>query len=973
MGMAVIDVACAKAIYYRAVAGQDRDMASTMSESVPLAPRRRTGAQTEGDVLRSLVDALIAEDLFGFRSRGRIGSVAGALYLPLEGDERHVQVGLGSDAVVFRARPAAALQPYRLSRPPVLLLGPDGGGPVPLTPAGAPRPRRRRASRRIRGAPERPAAQPRRGARRAGPGRDPRRGPAGVADGLWGRVRSPPVRLRSTGRRSPPWATGRSIPPAGPATAGTGRAYRRYSPAADAPVALDWVAVRARPSRLRQRRTAGRVRWPWRRARRPVPERRSDRRSAPVCPIAEPVARPTRCCRPATGRPWRRPSPRPGSTAPDSRRPAGASLAARACPPRPLRRRVAQRRVRAGRHRVSVRSGRRRRPGRWCRPGADRRRRRCTSSFPSASPRSARCGCCRPATWPTPPGPSALLEAAPPGATRRSPGRLHACDEQALVGLRTPGTEPAAGYDDKPGHLGCLLRVWPDERRAGPRPEPRAARRARRRTPPTARRPVWPASSPTGATTPPSPAAALAVFDDVARVVSEVALACFGLGFMPELHGQNAVLACERGRVAGIVLRDHDTVRLHRPWLADAGAARSRLRREARHPQQPVGRRPEELLGWFQTLAVEVSLRAIGRALSDAYGVDEETVWRRLADVVRAARSGVDLPPAGRRGDRPAAVPRRRLADEARARPAAGPASAPEAEACRAAPAGPATRSWPATTEPPNWPGTPRPSASSTASCGSRASSRCMVGSTVTIPFARSRPGRRRLAGLPVRRWAITVSAPASRSRDRRTPIGATPSSPSLVGGRTGGPATPRRHARRSVLCAGRRQRRQDAGSSSSACRSPGPSTRGTPRTRSWPPSRACAFGHPFHPAPKASVGFDRRRRRALRPRARRVVPAALAGGRPRAAGRGPAAHRPVARSAAGAVRRGRRPRSAARGPPGRCCPAIPGRRSTWPRLAGGGRADRRRSAGGPRAARPRRCTPPPRSARCGTRRPAGS
>src|SRR5438445_127642 len=107
-------------------------MASTMRH-VSLRPDdgRR---ETEVDVLRSLVDGLIAEDLFGFRSRGRIGSVAGALYLPLTGDERHVQVGLGPDAVVFRARPAAALQPYRLSRPPVLLLGPEGVGPVPLSP-----------------------------------------------------------------------------------------------------------------------------------------------------------------------------------------------------------------------------------------------------------------------------------------------------------------------------------------------------------------------------------------------------------------------------------------------------------------------------------------------------------------------------------------------------------------------------------------------------------------------------------------------------------------------------------------------------------------------------------------------------------------------------------------------------------------------------------------------------------------------
>src|SRR5919108_5320842 len=102
-------------------------------EHAPLAPDEHR-RHTEGDVLRSLVDGLIAEDLFGFRSRGRIGSVAGALYLPLTGDERHVQVGLGPVAVVLRARPAGALQPYRLSRPPVLLLGPDGVGPVPLSP-----------------------------------------------------------------------------------------------------------------------------------------------------------------------------------------------------------------------------------------------------------------------------------------------------------------------------------------------------------------------------------------------------------------------------------------------------------------------------------------------------------------------------------------------------------------------------------------------------------------------------------------------------------------------------------------------------------------------------------------------------------------------------------------------------------------------------------------------------------------------
>ena len=222
-------------------------------------------------------------------------------------------------------------------------------------------------------------------------------------------------------------------------------------------------------------------------------------------------------------------------------------------------------------------------------------------------------------------------------------GRLSVCDEQAWWAFATPGG--AGACDDKPGHLGCLLRVWPDDLAEGS---------GRSLVPLGALGVVLPDGSAPGLTRliadrggdRSAPAAALDVFDDVARITSEVALACFSLGLMPELHGQNALLACEGGRVTGIVLRDHDTVRLHRPWLAAAGLADPDYDVKPGAPNSLWAAGPEELLGWFQTLAVEVAFQAIGRALVAAYGVDEETVWRRLADVVRAARSGVDLPPA---------------------------------------------------------------------------------------------------------------------------------------------------------------------------------------------------------------------------------------------------------------------------------------------------------------------------------------
>ena len=595
--------------------------------------------EIEGDVLRSLVDGLIAEDLFGFRSRGRIGSVAGALYLPLFGDERHVQVGLGPDAVVFRARPVAALQPYRLSRPPVLLLGSDGVGPVPLTP---------------RDLLDLVAA-------RLAEARPPNLDEAldglelavthGVtllgAEAVWGRVRSA-ARPTLLDWEALTAVGDRPFHPSGRARIGWDRArHRRYSPAGDRPFGLDWVAVRSDHldcgsfDRVAERLALARF----------------DRRSGETGRRAAPAAPSDRALSPADA-----------LLGSDDRAALGAAMAGAGVdgpdhvvlPVHPWQHAHVLPDLFAAEWRSGV-----------CRPlatglGAFRP----TASTRTLVPSGAGGSAAAPVHVKLPIGIATLgaLRLLPPrylanaasaqtlleAAAARHPAlhdRLHACDERAWWVFAPPGR--ASGYADKPGHLGCLLRVWPDGVGSGP---------GRSLVPLGALGVVTagdaPASGGPGGSAPglarlvadrgddpASPAAALAAFDDVARVVSEVALACFGLGFMPELHGQNAVLACGAGRVEGIVLRDHDTVRLHRPWLAAAGLGDPGYDVKPDTPNSLWAQSPEVLLGWFQTLALEVSLGAIGRALVSAYGVDEETVWRRLADVVRAARSGVDLPP----------------------------------------------------------------------------------------------------------------------------------------------------------------------------------------------------------------------------------------------------------------------------------------------------------------------------------------
>ncbi|WP_261863485.1 IucA/IucC family C-terminal-domain containing protein [Psychrobacter sp. JCM 18900] len=42
-------------------------------------------------------------------------------------------------------------------------------------------------------------------------------------------------------------------------------------------------------------------------------------------------------------------------------------------------------------------------------------------------------------------------------------------------------------------------------------------------------------------------------------------LRCLRLGFAPEMHGQNIVIVLKDNRFTSLLLRDHDSVRIHLP------------------------------------------------------------------------------------------------------------------------------------------------------------------------------------------------------------------------------------------------------------------------------------------------------------------------------------------------------------------------------------------------------------------------
>lgn len=207
---------------------------------------------------------------------------------------------------------------------------------------------------------------------------------------------------------------------------------------------------------------------------------------------------------------------------------------------------------------------------------------------------------------------------------------LRLCDENQWWALRQCDT-----LDTDPGELACLIRRYPAL--PGTRLIPMAA---------------LPVTSADGAL----PAfdyllghaaheqQAWALFSDMARALLELGLRCFAQGVMPELHGQNVLLAFRGRRVAALVLRDHDTLRICRLLMQAQGVTAPDYVIDRGTPNTLELDTPRELLAYLQTLAIEVNLYAILAALADRYGREEELGWHIVRTALEACLACVPLP-----------------------------------------------------------------------------------------------------------------------------------------------------------------------------------------------------------------------------------------------------------------------------------------------------------------------------------------
>lgn len=190
---------------------------------------------------------------------------------------------------------------------------------------------------------------------------------------------------------------------------------------------------------------------------------------------------------------------------------------------------------------------------------------------------------------------------------------------------------------DRPGHLACNLRLYPggEDRELIPMA-------------------CFAVSMPDGSVPAfdyllrrrgdSGPQAVLAVLEQLATLLCKLGLACFRAGVMPEVHGQNVLVELAGADIRTLILRDHDTLRIHEPWIEAVGLTPPDYRIDRSTPNTLILSEPEMLLAYFQTLGLQVNLRAIGHTLAEAYAdISEVTVWSVIDRALRQAMAEVDL------------------------------------------------------------------------------------------------------------------------------------------------------------------------------------------------------------------------------------------------------------------------------------------------------------------------------------------
>lgn len=136
---------------------------------------------------------------------------------------------------------------------------------------------------------------------------------------------------------------------------------------------------------------------------------------------------------------------------------------------------------------------------------------------------------------------------------------------------------------------------------------------------------------------------ALGYFYNLCDIFLGTMLRCLRLGLAPEMHGQNIVLAVREHQFSGILLRDHDSVRIHLPWLMRHGLDDPKYLSPPDFKNRLYRKTPEALIFYMQSLGILVNLRAVIESLAGHYQLSEYLLWQTAAASIQHALSVIDF------------------------------------------------------------------------------------------------------------------------------------------------------------------------------------------------------------------------------------------------------------------------------------------------------------------------------------------
>ena len=137
--------------------------------------------------------------------------------------------------------------------------------------------------------------------------------------------------------------------------------------------------------------------------------------------------------------------------------------------------------------------------------------------------------------------------------------------------------------------------------------------------------------------------AAIACFKNLCDVFLGTMLRCLRLGFAPEMHGQNIVIVLKDNRFTSLLLRDHDSVRIYVPWLARQQISDPEYLSPPDFKNRLYRETPQALIFYLQSLGLLVNIRAIIESLVEHYHINEDTLWHEAMTSIEESLVTIDF------------------------------------------------------------------------------------------------------------------------------------------------------------------------------------------------------------------------------------------------------------------------------------------------------------------------------------------